>query len=72
MYIVYGCLKFYQIYRFSKFVDERIDSYFSSDEWKTKDIDFNATYSLLSRTAAWNFNFESMIVVSDRSKKLKK
>lgn len=70
LFILYGILKIYQIQKYSTYISKKIDEHFASNAWKEKDIDFEKSYRLVTKAAAWNFNFESMIVIFDRPTKI--
>lgn len=60
--LIYTSFKIRQISKFSDFLHDKIDELYSSNEWRTTDINICESYNRLGRSLPWNTKFDTMVV----------
>jgi hypothetical protein len=63
---MYAVAKSAQLHAFSNVMAQEVHKLYKSDEWDTRDINVEKSYSNLLSTFPWNTNFKEMIVYEVR------
>lgn len=60
--LFWSALKMARLRKFGAYMDQEIESLFSTDRWKTEYLDIDACYNNYGKSMPWNYKFAGMIV----------